>query len=503
MCKRIPPSSRTIDGPFCSISPMLLIALVARRCLEKLGLISQPWFPPWMECCYGSQPLLHIGSHIIHSCCGVQQGDPLGPLGFALALHPVIERIKREVPGLIVNAWYLDDGILCGSACDLSAALEIIEEVGPARGLFLNRGKSLLHLPTDCTPDYNPLPAEIPIARDGFDFLGSPIGPSSFCEAIVLRRVRKVQDILHRLRDLQDSQMETALLRSFLSLPKVSFVLRSCPPDHLKDAMSVFDISMLEALSDLVGGHLPEWSWLKASLPSSLGGLGIRQASFHSSAAYISSLDHFRPLVARILGHVPDVPRHMASALKDLAKAAGRQDWVAIEDIDIPLHQRQLSRAIDQVSYDQLVAGAPDSRFKALALSSAICHAGDWLNVIPSQVLGLHLYDREFRLCLQYWLGLPMVDEEVRRPICQAVADPLGDHQVGCGGNGNRIFRHDSLRDALFSAVQSAALAPRREVPSLIPGSKSCPADLYLPHWSRGWPAALDVTVISTMQASQ
>ena len=38
-------------------------------------------------------------------------------------------------------------------------------------------------------------------------------------------------------------------------------------------------------------------------------------------------------------------------------------------------------------------------------------------------------------------------------------------------------------------------------MPSLIPGSKSRPADLYLPHWSRGRPAALDVTVISTMQA--
>ena len=134
-----------------------------------------------MECCCGSQPLLHLGTHIIHSCCGVQQGDPLGPLGFTLVLHPVIEGIKREVSGHIVNAWYLDDGILCGSAGDLSAALAVIEEVGPARDLFLNMGKSLLHIPIDSTPDYNPLPAEIPIARDGFDLLGSPIGPSSVC----------------------------------------------------------------------------------------------------------------------------------------------------------------------------------------------------------------------------------------------------------------------------------------------------------------------------------
>ena len=69
-----------------------------------------------------------------------------------------------------------------------------------------------------------------------------------------------------------------------------------------------------------------------------------------------------------------------------------------------------------------------------------------------------------------------------------------------CGGNGDRIHRHDSLRDALFSAAQSAALAPRREVPSLIPGSSSRPADVYFPCWKRGQPAALDVSVISTLQ---
>ena len=62
------------------------------------------------------------------------------------------------------------------------------------------------------------------------------------------------------------------------------------------------------------------------------------------------------------------------------------------------------------------------------------------------------------------------------------------------------IHRHDSLRDALFSVSQSAALAPKKEIPALIPGAKSCPADLYLPCWKRGRPAALDVTVTSLLQ---
>ena len=190
----------------------------------------------------------------------------------------------------------------------------------------------------------------------------------------------------------------------------------------------------------------------------------------------------------------------MTHALQVLAKNAGRDDWTSIEDVDVPLRQRHLSKAIDQAVFDDLCATAPNTRFKALALSSSIPNAGDWLNVVPSTALGLHLFDWEYRLCLQYWLGLRMVSEGTRCPVCNSLVDPFGDHQVGCGGNGDRIHRHDSLRDALYSAAQSAALAPRREVPSLIPGSNSRPADVFLPQWKRGQPAAIDVTVISTLQ---
>ena len=65
---------------------------------------------------------------------------------------------------------------------------------------------------------------------------------------------------------------------------------------------------------------------------------------------------------------------------------------------------------------------------------------------------------------------------------------------------GDRIHRHDSLRDALFSAAQSTALVFRKEMPSLVPGSASRPADVFLPTRERGQPGALDVTVVSTLQ---
>ena len=65
----------------------------------------------------------------------------MGPFGFSLVLQPVIERIKREVLDYLLNAWYLDDGTLCGAADDLNPDIAIIEEDAPPRGLFLNRRK--------------------------------------------------------------------------------------------------------------------------------------------------------------------------------------------------------------------------------------------------------------------------------------------------------------------------------------------------------------------------
>ena len=103
-------------------------------------------------------------------------------------------------------------------------------------------------------------------------------------------------------------------------------------------------------------------------------------------------------------------------------------------------------------------------------------------------------------MCLKYWLGLQIFNEGSHCSICHSDADLFGDHHVGCGGNGDRIFRHDSIRDAVFSAAQSAALAPRKEAPSLIPSRQSRPADVYLPYCSEGLPAALDVSVLSPLQ---
>ena len=62
-----------------------------------------PTLSPWLECCYGAQPHILFGDYTILGCSGVQQGDTIGPLAFSLVLHPLVERIQREVPVFLFN----------------------------------------------------------------------------------------------------------------------------------------------------------------------------------------------------------------------------------------------------------------------------------------------------------------------------------------------------------------------------------------------------------------
>ena len=69
----------------------------AMFCEIRLGV---PSITAWLESCYACHPLLFFGDDLPRR---VQQVDPLGPLGFAVTLHSLIERIKTSIPNLNLN----------------------------------------------------------------------------------------------------------------------------------------------------------------------------------------------------------------------------------------------------------------------------------------------------------------------------------------------------------------------------------------------------------------
>ena len=77
----------------------------------------------------------------------------------------------------------------------------------------------------------------------------------------------------------------------------------------------------------------------------------------------------------------------------------------------------------------------------------------------------------------------------------------MGDHALHCRDDcGLKSGRHDRIRDIVFTAAQNASLNPLKEMPGLIPGSLSRPADIFVRNWVDGRKVAFDVSVTSPTQ---
>ena len=115
---------------------------------------------------------------------------------------------------------------------------------------------------------------------------------------------------------------------------------------------------------------------------------------------YLGSISPSQHSVEIMLGRHPGGSLHTSSTMALLAIGAVRPNWQCQDDIKLFLHP--LSVAIDNASLNRLLSSTPSIRLPALALSSGLPHAGDWLNGVPSCAI------REFRCCLRYWFGVPL-----------------------------------------------------------------------------------------------
>ena len=200
-------------------------------------------------------------------------------------------------------------------------------------------------------------------------------------------------------------------------------------------------------------------------------------------------------------GHTVQAEVDTAAALTDLNKhlesPLSREEALASS-------QKALSTAIDLHSLHSQTQTLPDQsiRDRARLHSVGLPGAGDWLNAIPSKALGLHLRPKEFTVSVQYHLGLKVFPEEGPCPACKAHSDSLGDHALGCAGDGERIARHNHLRDSLYQTARQAGLGPTREEGGILQDSGERPGDIYIPSWTKGLDTALDVTVVSPLQAA-
>lgn len=388
-----------------------------------------PELSAWVELCYGTQAHLLFGQALLLSCMGLHQGDPLAALLFALALLPLLLLLKASVPALLAQVWLLDDGTLVGNRDDLVQALEIVEREGPPRGLHLNHRKCLLWCGQHTPANLNALGRPIPRADEGgYELLGAPVGVDAFAATILEKRISAIRDLtMTKLPNLHDSQAEFCLLRSCFSIPKFGYCLRTCEPTKHASRLAAFDGTIRDALSSILARPLNPGQWMQATLPVPMGGLGLRSATSHASAAFVSSLAQTHSLVTSILSK-PGYNRDFSQALTNL-NASSHNSFTTLEEVG-KTTQAALSLSIDLKVQEELLASTADPRTRALLNSVSLPHSGDWLNVVPNPALGLKINHVDFRLAALYRIGVPIYSTSGKCPTCPADNDIYGDHAI-------------------------------------------------------------------------
>ncbi len=176
------------------------------------------------------------------------------------------------------------------------------------------------------------------------------------------------------------------------------------------------------------------------------------------------------------------------------------------------------SGAMDEWSLEQLKqARQSDPRYQAHLKLTTASGAGQWLHAVPSPALRKKVNALLYRTEIQRWLRAPIFDEEFQCPFCDDTVDRYGDHCLVCSCGGDRTKRHNLLRNEVFFFCRSAGLNPELERQGLLqprplmgaalengaardPNGNRRPADVYLPRWQQGAPAALDLAVTSGLR---
>ena len=192
----------------------------AFNCVDRQAFLEQcrhhfPGLSRWAEWCYSRPSQLHFGTDIIPSESGVQQGDPLGPLLFALALQPLLHKLNnaRTDQGLQLAYSYLDDLTLAGEQEAVANAFHFFKAEALQIGLEFNTSKCEVIPVAGHNANLNKFfyPEDIIFREDGnFELLGGPIGSAEFCNQHTQKRVDKVTELLTALGELPDPKWLSA-----------------------------------------------------------------------------------------------------------------------------------------------------------------------------------------------------------------------------------------------------------------------------------------------------
>jgi hypothetical protein len=226
---------------------------------------------PYVEHLYGpaSVPFLQFSldgeqeARVVLSQEGVQQGCPLGPLLFALAVRGLMVSFRAKFPSLALPA-YLDDMTIMSLRADVggmrlvSAGFAHVADGLREVGVQVNTTKSLALLPPvseDGTREAElaALPQSVPARVDGCKLMGVPIGTDAFVTAALAQALQdeSTDRLLHGAAQLRDAHVAYSVLR-MCGPSRATFLSRNVGPAVALPALRRFDAAVLSTFAAVI-----------------------------------------------------------------------------------------------------------------------------------------------------------------------------------------------------------------------------------------------------------
>lgn len=446
--------------------------------------------------CYSTPSKLLYKNNLLYSSVGCQQGDPLGPAIFSLAIHQIIQKLKSKF-----NVWYLDDGTLGGDAATVLSDLRLLILEFRAIGLELNFNKCELFI-LEGTADRDAIisqfstiaPNIITVNRESLRLLGSPILDESLPD-FINDKILKFNETSERLLKI-NCHMAFAIIRFCLFVPKFTYVLRCCQLWKQPNLLTNLDNTLRRTLSTVFNIDLDTRSWTQATLPVRFGGLGIRNTSDVSLPAFLASVHATLPLTTKILEPCK------ITEISFLTEA--KNAWcAACPNTDPPTSlcsQRLWGEPLCKLVRNNLLETSSNPAERARLIAVGKWESGLWLQALPSGNTGTLLDNTTFRIVTCLRLGAPIIIPHTCR--CGAAVNRLGQHGLSCSRSAGRIPRHQNINDVIRRALATAGVPAILEPNGLTRDDGKRPDGLTLVPWRIGRALVWDATCVDTLAPS-
>ena len=252
------------------------------------------------------------------------------------------------------------------------------------------------------------------------------------------------------------------------------------------------------------GPHFSGFHRRLATLPVSLGGLGIQLPSDSLQFAFFSSFLSSLPLQDRILGlpattelGLEALPPTVSQQLNSFAAHVSTdhsspaeiiakvltQASAPLRNVALPPPKLQLSMARMYYEFEQgkllrhphILSKDPDTqhRFRAVIDSNSNGRASAWLFALPNAGLSQQMTSLEFQAAASFRLMLPQFPPGCfcTQKTCIAAMDVFGYHSLVC--RGHLLARHNAVRDALHDLMVRARFNPVKDAPVTCLGYQS------------------------------